>query len=238
MRADGLWQSILWTEEINGARSSVVASKDCSLCLFVGRQGVVHVGDSGNHLRPAKLVSKVLRQQALHAGFRSRDIYAEPLKVGCDSFGRKDRQHNRRSDASDKESSCRQGDIHPSQTSMDLSDAFPEGASSSEKHGIDRREVVVLPLEVHHHPEEGKIRDSHKPVASNFFEAKYVDQSGDPDQGAERAEHHHLLLKEWEWRQLYVFVERFYISQILESWEMIDVLPNKVRHCNCNSNNN
>ena len=63
MAADGGRQSVLGTEEIDGAGLSVVLSEDGGARADIGGQAVVDAGHGGGHVFPAELVGEELRQR-------------------------------------------------------------------------------------------------------------------------------------------------------------------------------
>src|SRR5512138_3741709 len=62
MIADGFWQSILGTEEINRAGLAVTVRKDCCPGTLLGRKIVVNFRDLAGHFLPSELICEVLRK--------------------------------------------------------------------------------------------------------------------------------------------------------------------------------
>ena len=61
MTADGGWQTVTRTENVDGAGFPVVAAEDGGAGANVRREGVVSIGKTLHHLRPANAVGEDLR---------------------------------------------------------------------------------------------------------------------------------------------------------------------------------
>src|SRR4029077_12338740 len=84
--ANRLGQSVTWAEEIDRARSAIIAREDCGFGALFRRKSVIDAGHSFDHLRPSELVREVLRECALHVGLGSGLLDAERVEVGNDLF--------------------------------------------------------------------------------------------------------------------------------------------------------
>src|SRR5690348_10752159 len=65
MRADGVRQSVLWSEEIYRSSFSPAIREDSGLGTFFGRQAVIDTCHLFHHLFPPEFVGKILRQRSV-----------------------------------------------------------------------------------------------------------------------------------------------------------------------------
>src|SRR5208283_5642741 len=103
---------------------------------------------------------------------------------------------------------------------------FPEHAACGEQHEIDGSEVVVLPVERHHHAKKKEVSETKEAKRPHGAMEKKKSQPGDPNKISDGIEHHDLLLDEWQRRQLDVLMHGFNVAEVFEGREVMRVLPN------------
>src|ERR1041384_3367428 len=63
MSADGFWQSVFWSEEIDCRCLAIVSAVDRGSLLFFRRQRMIDARHSLDETRPRKFISVILRQR-------------------------------------------------------------------------------------------------------------------------------------------------------------------------------
>src|ERR1700722_15990800 len=155
MARPGAGQPVLRPELVNRPGFTVIAGPDAGLGAFVGRQGVVDVGDFMRHLGPSKLVSHRLRQPRLVSNLSLGGSDAYGVLIGQQTFWGQHPRGQRNGGKWRPDDHGDHGGTRP--RGAGRQPALDDDCTAGEKHWINREYVIVLGVrDFHQHKEDRK----------------------------------------------------------------------------------